>query len=69
MRKSKVQNKSKNHTKSTETIRKLKDRLIELEKEVKRLKLELSWHEDKNNYTFAMIESSLEYIDKHSIPF
>lgn len=69
MRKNKVQSKYKNYTKSTETVRKLNKRLNELELEIKRLRLEFSWHEDKNDYAFGMIESSIKFIEDHSIPF
>lgn len=69
MRTNKLQNQYKKHTKSTRTIRELKSKVNELEIEIKRLKLEFSWHEDRNNYAFGMIESSLNSIDDSSIPF
>ena len=69
MGKNKVQNKYKNHSKSTKTIHKLKGRLNKLEMELKRLRLEFSLHEDKNDYALGMIENSLKFIENSKIPF
>lgn len=68
MRKNKVQNKNKNRTESTETIRKLRIKLNKLEKEIKSLRHDFYWHEDKDDYLFAMIESSLKSSDDLDIP-
>lgn len=69
MAKDRVRKSNKKSTDSTKIIRKLRTKIEDLEIEIKRLRLEFSWYQDKNDYLHCLVDEKIDHLDKQTIPF
>lgn len=65
----KVRKSKKNHTKSTKALRKFKKSLKELERDLKRVRFELSWYKDQNIYIHSLLDKRIDCLEEGSIPY
>lgn len=60
----KVQNHNKNNTKDTKRVQDLQRKVDELEMMIKRLQLEFSWYDSKNEYAHCVMNDQVKRIDE-----
>lgn len=65
----KLRKDNKNDTKDTKRIQMLQTKVDELEMMIKRLQLEFSWYDSKNDYAHCVINDKLRHFDEAWSPF
>lgn len=65
----KVRYDTKSHTKDTKIIQKLQRKVDELEIIIKRLQLEFSWYDSKNDYAHCVMSDQIRRLDESRLPY